>query len=146
LQCDDFVMVRNYGRSPYFSLEAPVTCASVEYFNPLTSVPPADANEWTDAQWIDWLKATDAEAGPTGEFPVATVASKIARSSAGQALGQAMLGLAQAIYGPKDEDQLIVVEAASEPEEDGPFNIRLNFEHPEQSSIVFRPGPEDGVD
>lgn len=114
----------------------------VEYFNPLTSVPPADPNEWTDAQWIDWLKATDAEAGPTGEFPVGTVASKIARSSAGQVLGQAMLGLAQAIYGPKDEDLVIVVEDAGEPDEDEPFNVQLDFEHPEQSHVVFRSNPE----
>ena len=42
----------------------------MEYFNPLTSVPPEDPNAWTDEQWIDWLKATDAEAGPTGEYPV----------------------------------------------------------------------------
>ncbi len=110
----------------------------MEYFNPLSSAPPEDPNAWTDAQWIDWLKATDAEAGPTGEFPVGTVASRIARSSAGQVLGQAMLGLAQAIYGPKDEELVVIVEGAGEPEEDEPFRVRLDFEHPEQSQIVFR--------
>ncbi|MGD1014180.1 MAG: hypothetical protein ABR963_07320 [Acidimicrobiales bacterium] len=110
----------------------------MEYFNPLTSVPPEDPNDWTDEQWIDWLKATDAEAGPTGEFPVATVGSRIARSPAGQVLGQAMLGLAQAIYGPKDEEQVLIVEGVGEPEDDEPFNVQLDFEHPERSQIVFR--------
>ncbi|MFZ1063111.1 MAG: hypothetical protein WAN30_06525 [Acidimicrobiales bacterium] len=113
----------------------------MEYFNPLTAEPPEDANAWTDEQWIEWLKATDADAGPDGELPVATVASRLARSSAGQVLGQAMLGLAQAIYGPRDEDQVIVVEGAGEPEDDEPFNVTLDFEHPERSQIVFRPGP-----
>jgi hypothetical protein len=117
----------------------------VEYFNPLTSVPPADPNEWTDQQWIEWLKATDTEAGPNGEFPVGTVGSRIARSSAGQVLGQAMLGLAQAIYGPQDEEQVIIVEGAGEGDDDEPFNVQLDFEHPERSQIVFRPGPESSA-
>jgi hypothetical protein len=115
----------------------------MEYFNPLTSLPPADPNEWSDEQWIDWLKATDAQAGPSGEYPVGTLGSKIARSSAGQVVGQAMLGLASAIYGPKDEELVIVVEGASEPEEDEPFNVRLDFENPEHSSIVFRPSSDE---
>jgi hypothetical protein len=117
----------------------------MEYFNPLTSVPPEDPNAWTDEQWIDWLKATDAEAGPTGEYPVGTVASRIARSPAGQVLGSAMLGLAQALYGPKDEDQVIIVEGA-EPEDDEPFNVQLDFNHPERSQIVFRAGAEHADD
>ena len=52
-----------------------------------------------------------------------------------------MLGLAEAIYGPKDEDQVIIVEGAGEPEDDDPFNVQLDFEHPERSQIVFRAEP-----
>ncbi len=100
--------------------------------------PPSDPESWSDEQWIEWLKATDDLAGSDGEDEEATVVSRVARSSAGQALGQAMLGLAQAIYGQKDEDLVIVVEGNSDELDDEPFQVRLDFENPEQSTIVFR--------
>jgi hypothetical protein len=112
----------------------------VDDFDPQSSEPPSDPNAWTDEQWIEWLKATDPDAGST-DVVASDLASRIARSSAGQALGQAMLGLAQAMYGPKDEDQVIIVEGA-EPQDDDPFDVHLDFEHPERSQIVFRPAKD----
>jgi hypothetical protein len=110
-------------------------------FDPSIAAPPSDPNAWTDEQWIEWLKATDLDAVGGDVVPVADLASRLARSSGGQALGQAMLGLAQAMYGPKDEDQVIIVEGA-EPEDDDPFDVQLDFDHPERSQIVFRPATQ----
>ena len=58
--------------------------------------------------------------------------------SSNQWLGQAMLGLAQAIYGPKQEEVVIVAEGSSEPSEDEPFAVSLNPEHPERSRVIFK--------
>ena len=58
------------------------------------------------------------------KYPVGTAGKSnrsLARGARCSAL--AMLGLAQALYGPKDEDQVIIVEGA-EPEDDEPFNRR----------------------
>ena len=102
--------------------------------------PPDDPEDWTDEQWIDWLKATD----DIDSDPVATsVARRISKSSGGQMIGQAMLGLAQAIYGHNDDDIVLVVESDGEPADDAPFTVRLDHEHPERSSIVFRPGSSE---
>jgi hypothetical protein len=100
--------------------------------------PPSDPESWSDEQWIKWLKATDQSADPDDASDQAPVGSRVARSSAGQALGQAMLGLAQAIYGQKDEDLVIVVEGNSDDTDDEPFRVQLDFENPEQSTVVFR--------
>jgi hypothetical protein len=97
--------------------------------------PPSDPESWSDEQWIAWLVATDATTVP--EVPE-SVAERIVRSSAGQMLGQAMLGLAAVIYGPKEEEIIIVAEGNSDPYDDEPFAVRLDPEHPEHSTIVFR--------
>ena len=101
--------------------------------------PPVDANEWTDEQWLAWLKATDAD--PAEEHP-SSVMDRIIDSTPGQLLGQAMLGMARAIYGRQDEDVIIVAEGNGETSDDEPFRVRLDHDHPEQSSIVFKPGQQ----
>lgn len=98
--------------------------------------PPEDPEEWTAEQWIEWLKATD---DPTqGNGPV-TPMGKITHSSGGEVLGQAMLGLANAMFGAKEEEVVVVVDAGSEPDEDEPFTVHLDADHPERSSVVVRP-------
>jgi hypothetical protein len=97
--------------------------------------PPSDPESWSDEQWIAWLVATDAA---DLEVVPASVAERIVRSSAGQMLGQAMLGLAQVFYGPKEEEVIIVAEGNSDPYDDEPFAVRLDPDHPEHSTIVFR--------
>ena len=117
---------------------------AMDYSDPFTlQEPPENPDDWTDEQWIAWLKATDSGPYKGDELPVSTLGAKLARSSSGQALGQAMLGLAAAIYGPKDDDQVIIVEGNSSPEDDEPFAVLLDFDHPEQSSIVFRADEKD---
>jgi hypothetical protein len=119
----------------------------MEYSEPLApGEPPENPDDWSDEQWIAWLKLTDSGPYTSDELPVSTLGSKLARSSSGQALGQAMLGLAAAIYGPKDEDQVIIVEGTSSGEDDEPFAVLLDFEHPEQSSVVFKTDEKEESD
>jgi kynureninase len=99
--------------------------------------PPADADEWTDEQWLSWLKASDAD--NHDDVAVApTLGERAARSTVGQAVGQAMMGMAQAIYGTTDDELIIVAEGDGEPIDDRPFTVRLDFDNPGQSSVVFR--------
>lgn len=100
--------------------------------------PPRDPNEWTDEQWLEWLKATDIDAGLIDES-TSTVMQRIVQSSPGQVLGQAMLGMANAIYGRRDDDIVIVVEGNGETGDDEPFAVQLDREHPERSSVRFKP-------
>jgi hypothetical protein len=97
--------------------------------------PPSDPESWTDEQWLTWLRATDDTADVVD--PTATVAFRVTRSAGGQALGDAMRGLANAMYGPKDEDLIIVSEAGGQSEDDEPFVVHLDRDHPERSTAVF---------
>jgi kynureninase len=99
--------------------------------------PPADADEWTDEQWLTWLKASDADL-EDADAQAPTLGERAARSSVGQVVGQAMMGLAQAIYGTTDDELIIVAEGDGEPTDDRPFTVRLDFDNPGQSSVVFR--------
>ena len=104
--------------------------------------PPADPEEWTDEQWIAWLEATDADAPAGGGNRPATMGARVVHSTGGQVLGQSMLGLAYAIYGRRDDEVVIVAEGDSEQGEDEPFTVHLDPDHPERSSVVFRPVSE----
>ena len=100
-------------------------------------VPPLDPEEWTDDQWIAWLRATD-DASPPPPPPV-TTGSRIVRSPGGALLGEAMLAMSRAIYGRQDDEIVIVVDADGEPGGDERYEVHLDPEHPERSSVVFRP-------
>ncbi len=102
-----------------------------------TQAPPADPEDWTDEQWIEWLQKTDDPGAEDVAHPV-TALNRIAHSSAGSVLGQAMLGMATAIYGRDDTKVVIVAEGPSRSEEDKPFSVHLDPEHPERSVVVFR--------
>ena len=99
--------------------------------------PPSDPEDWTDEQWIEWLKRTDAPDGEDVRRPV-TAFGRIAHSSGGSVLGQAMLGMANAIYGRNDNEVVIVVDGGSQPDADKPFSVHLDPDHPERSVVVFR--------
>lgn len=103
--------------------------------------PPADPEAWSDEQWLAWLRATDADAPGRGDAGPVTAAGRVTHSTGGQLLGQAMLGLSYAIYGRRDDEVVIVAEGESEPEEDEPFSVHLDPDHPERSSVVFRQVP-----
>jgi hypothetical protein len=100
--------------------------------------PPDDPEQWTDEQWIEWLNSTDDEADPPAP---ATPMGKVTRSSGGQVLGQAMLGMAQAVFGRHDDEVVIVDEGPGGPGDDEPFTVHLDPEHPERSTVVVRHPP-----
>jgi hypothetical protein len=99
--------------------------------------PPENADEWTDEQWIDWLKATDGG----GEPPEVTHPHRVSHSVGGQVVGNAMVGLANALYGSRDEKPAIVVEAG-EPDAEDSLELHLDFDHPEQSFVIRRSDSE----
>jgi hypothetical protein len=102
--------------------------------------PPLDPNEWTDEKWLEWLKATDGIPFDEPEESVSEVVIRIVQSTPGQVIGQAMLGMAQAIYGRQDDEIIIMVEGNGERTGDEPFAVRLDFEHPELSLVEFKRG------
>lgn len=99
--------------------------------------PPADADEWSDQQWIDWLKATDAPEASLDRPAPATAAGRVTHSTGGRALGAAMIGLARAIYGQQAEPPAVVAEAG-EPDDEGPFSVHLDFDQPDRSYVLAR--------
>jgi hypothetical protein len=104
--------------------------------------PPPNPEDWTDDQWIEWLKKTDAAAAEGATRPV-TAIGRVTHSAGGSLLGQAMLGMANAMYGREDNEVVVVIEGRSQPDEDEPFAVRLDTEHPERSVVVFRnPSPK----
>jgi hypothetical protein len=105
----------------------------------LPSEPPADPEEWTDDQWLDWLKATDTDAPSERDASPVTSMGRMVHTAGGQLLGRAMMGMADAIYGPKDEDVVIVAEGDSQPDPDQPITVHLDPDHPARSFVVFRP-------
>jgi hypothetical protein len=105
----------------------------------LPEQPPADPEAWTDDQWLAWLTATD-EAIDAGT-PPASRGTKITHSAAGHALGQAMLGLAHAIYGRQDNEVVVVVEGEGEPGGDQPFTVHLDPDHPERTYVTLHRAP-----
>lgn len=105
--------------------------------------PPADAELWSDAQWIAWLKATDQEPLTGGDRPPVTLVGRAVHSAGGRVLGQSMVGLAYALYGRPDDKPAIVVGASSEPEPDLPFTLHLDVDHPERSFVVLAPEDDE---
>ena len=105
-------------------------------------VPPIDPDDWTNEEWIAWLNETDADAIADRNSAPATVTGRVVHSNAGQLLGQSMIGLARAIYGPRANSTPIVIKANSEPEEDRAFKLHLDFDNPEDSTVVLRPDRE----
>jgi hypothetical protein len=103
---------------------------------------PAEPNEWTDEQWIEWLKATDEILLDEPEEPISEVVQRIVQSTPGQVIGQAMLGMAQAIYGKRDDEVVMVIDANGEGTDEEPFAIRLDFDNPERSYVKFKPDPK----
>jgi hypothetical protein len=103
--------------------------------------PPSDPEEWSDEQWLAWLKATDDQPPVAEAAAPVTTGARLARSAGGSVLAQAMLGMAHAIYGRRDDEVVIVVDGGSEPDEDQPFEVHLDAEYPERSSVVFRSRP-----
>ena len=104
--------------------------------------PPDNADDWSNEQWIEWLKATDAAESAEGEPTSEPRPYPATRTTGGQLLGNAMIGLAQALYGRTEEKPAIVVES-DEPESDQEFELHLDYEHPDRSYVIHRPGERE---
>lgn len=117
----------------YFS-NLTATVRAVEYLQ-----PPSNPDDWNDEQWLEWLKATDDITTGGEEDSLTKVVSRIVHSTPGQILGQAMIGMSQAIYGREVDDVVIVTEDSDHSGEDDAFAVQLDFAHPEQSSVTFKP-------
>ncbi len=103
--------------------------------------PPVDPEDWTPEQWIAWLKATDEANDPATEQErpgPSTTMGRIVSSGGGQAIGSAMLGMAQAIYGVEEDEVVQVVKANTDLDDDEPFVVHLDPDHPERSTVTFR--------
>jgi hypothetical protein len=99
--------------------------------------PPADAESWTDEQWIAWLKATDAE-GADDEGPHPNEPSMPA-----SLLGAAMRGMHDAIYGHHERDILVVVDASGDPPQPDGLDLHIDPEHPEETVVVVHRQPPE---
>src|SRR5580704_11406308 len=105
------------------------------------AIPPEDAQDWTHEQWLDWLKATDTEPSD-GDDQVAIARKGIAHSTGGSLVGNAMIGLANALYGQRDDEPAIIVES-EEPEDERDLVVHLDFEHPDRSTAIVRSRSKD---
>lgn len=95
-------------------------------------VPPDDPDDWTDDQWLAWLGQGDDDGGAAEPR-----APKVQRSSGGQILGNAMLGLAEAMYGQKRPEIVLETDAPGDPMGDD-LQLYLDPDHPEDSVVVVR--------
>jgi hypothetical protein len=64
---------------------------------------------------------------------------RFARTTAGVMLSASMLGLRDALEGPRDDEPAIVREWAGEPPVPGPLSVRLDPDNPQDSIILVRP-------
>jgi hypothetical protein len=101
--------------------------------------PPEDPETWTDEQWISWLESTDDPDSPddaTRRGP-----RHWSRGRSASMLGAAMLGLHEVIYGPHDNEIVIVVDSGGDPPGDDVPEVHLDPDHPERSEVIVRRHP-----
>jgi hypothetical protein len=108
--------------------------------------PPADPEAWTDEQWLAWLAATDGEGygGPGGDETVGDVTrmAALAKRPAAKALGAAMIGLRNAMYGVPDDEIVAVADAGGDPPNDDVHDMYLDPDDPGRSRVVVHPLPD----
>ena len=103
----------------------------------MTSLPE-NCEDWGDEAWLAWLIGTDA-AGQAGEGDrrKGLPPPPRRRRLGVELMAAAMIGLEQAISGPR-EKLTIVVDASGDPPLDDPLSVHIDLEHPEQSVAVVR--------
>jgi hypothetical protein len=99
--------------------------------------PPEDPEDWTDEQWLEWLQSTD---GPNGGGGSPPRPRRRGHRAAG-AIGTAMVGLHDVMYGRVDDQVVAVADASGEPPDDDRPRVRLDPDHPERSEVVVRARP-----
>ena len=99
--------------------------------------PPDDPDTWSDEQWIEWLHATEDQAGAEER-----VFAPRLSSPAGVVLGAAMMGLEKGMYGDVEKPE-IVIEVAAKGRDDG-TKIELDPDDPSASTVVVStPVPDE---
>ncbi|MHB8681715.1 MAG: hypothetical protein ACYDA2_06445 [Acidimicrobiales bacterium] len=99
--------------------------------------PPQDPEAWSDEQWLDWLRATDAD-DEAADADAERVTARWMERPGPSALGAAMIGLRNALYGEPEEKAVYVAEAPGGPPDDDAPVVHLDPEHPERSEVVVR--------
>lgn len=102
--------------------------------------PPEDPEEWSDDQWLAWLRRTDADEAAGDESPAPRVTAKWRDRPSATLLGAAMLGLRDAIYGRPQDEIVIVQDASGDPPDDDKPLVLLDPEHPERSRVIVGRG------
>ena len=93
--------------------------------------PPPNPDDWTDEQWMEWLRATE----PVEDADRRVYAPKLSSSGA-TVLGAAMMGLEQAMYGVVGKPE-VTVEVDADGQDDG-IKVSLDPDDPTQSTVVIR--------
>ena len=96
--------------------------------------PPDDPEEWTDEQWLAWLDTIDDD----GRVAHAPALARWRERPSTHVLGAAMLGLRNAIYGPPDDEVVVVGEASGDPPGDDEPVVHLDLDNPERSEVIVR--------
>ncbi len=111
-----------------------------------TPEPPADPEAWTDEEWLDWLRATDGSGfggGDDEEGGAGTRMTAFTRRPGARAIGAAMIGLRNALYGYKEDEIVIVADAGGDPPNDPDLHdVHLDPEFPERSEVVVHLRPD----
>jgi hypothetical protein len=103
--------------------------------------PPQDPDSWTDEQWLEFLVDSDGDvATPAPAGPRSTPE----RGALGTVLGAAMKGLRDALYGPTD-DEVVVVAPGREPDDDDTMTLHLDEQDPRRSWVRLADPPEKDV-
>jgi hypothetical protein len=92
-------------------------------------MPPFDPDDWTDEQWMEWLRSTE-----ISDDDYRPVYAPRLYSPAASVLGAAMVGLAKGMYGDIEKPE-VVVEADAKGRDDG-IKIDLDPDDPSHSTIT----------
>ena len=105
----------------------------------ISSEPPLNADDWTDDQWIEWLKQQDG-ADDIQEEPIPGPMNRLVHTSGGQAVGSAMMALWQIYYGKANADE--IVQVAETPDEPQNAIGRLVMGDEEGDNPIFSLNPQ----
>jgi hypothetical protein len=103
---------------------------------PMAATPPPDEDDWSDDQWLAWLRET---AGDDPAPPPGTVARRPPSRSFGLTiLAGGLIGVQEALYGPREEEPTLVVEAR----EPGPDEMEVHLDEDDVAASWVRMPPE----
>jgi hypothetical protein len=114
------------------STTAPWLHRDVAVALPAVDAPPLDPDDWTDDQWMEWLRANET----TDDDDRRVYAPKLS-SPVSTVVGAAMMGLQKGIYGDIEKPE-VVIEIDASGQDDG-VKVVLDPDDPSQSTIVVRP-------